>query len=86
MSSVVSARFSFVVEVEALPLLWRGSVVFGEAQSGICCHVLCVSWVKRWILYIGGYFFLNEGECNMTLSFCLRFGCDYRGGRGCLRL
>jgi len=19
----------------------------------------------------------------MTLSFCLRFGCDYRGGRGC---
>ena len=22
----------------------------------------------------------------MTLSFCLRFGCDYRGGRGCLRL
>ena len=22
----------------------------------------------------------------MTLNFCLRFGCDYRGGRGCLRL
>jgi pantoate kinase len=53
-SSVVSAGFPFVVKVEALPPLWRGSVVFGEAQCGICCHVLGVSWVEHWILYIGG--------------------------------
>ena len=57
MSSVVSVGFPFVVKVEALPPLWQGSVVFGEAQCGICCHVLCVSWVKHWILYIGGHFF-----------------------------
>jgi hypothetical protein len=25
------------------------------------------------------------GTLSATLSFCLRFGCDYRGGRGCLR-
>jgi len=43
-SSVVSAGFPFVVKVEALPPLWRGRVVFGEAQCKICCHVLCVSW------------------------------------------
>jgi hypothetical protein len=54
-SSVVSAGFPFVVKVEALPPLWRGSVVFGEAQCGTCCHVLCVSWVENEILYIGGY-------------------------------
>ena len=54
MSSVVSARFPFVVNVKALPLLWRGSVVFEETQCGICCHVLCTSWVEHWILYIGG--------------------------------
>jgi hypothetical protein len=48
-SSVVSAGFPFVVKVEALPLFWRGSVVFGEAhwQCRICCHVLCVSWVEH---------------------------------------
>ena len=55
MSRVVRVGFPFVVKVEALPPLWRGSVVFGEApQCGICCHVLCVSWVEHWILYIGG--------------------------------
>ena len=58
MSSVVSAGFPFVLEGEALPPLWRGSVVFEEAQCahprGIYCHVLCVSWVEHWILYIGG--------------------------------
>jgi hypothetical protein len=53
-SSVVSAELLFVVKVEALPLFWRGSVVFGEDQCGICCHVLCVSWVVHLILYIGG--------------------------------
>jgi hypothetical protein len=53
-SSVVSAGFPFVVKVEALPPLWRGSVVFGEAQCEIGCHVRCVSWVEHWILYIGG--------------------------------
>jgi hypothetical protein len=53
-SSVVSAGFPFVVKVEALPPLWRESVVFGEAQCEICCHVLCVSWVEHWNLYIGG--------------------------------
>ena len=42
MSSVVSAGFPFVVKVEVLPPLWRGNVVFGEAQCGICCHVLCL--------------------------------------------
>ena len=47
MSSVVSAGFPFVVKVEALPPLWRGCVVFGEAQCGICCHVPCVSWIER---------------------------------------
>ena len=29
----------------------------------------------------------NEGvaRCvSVTLNFCLKFGCDYRGGRGCL--
>jgi hypothetical protein len=52
-SSVVSAGFPFVVKVEALQSLWRGSVVFGGAQCGICCLVLCVSWVEHWILYIG---------------------------------
>jgi len=51
-NSVVSAGFPFVVE--ALPPLWRGSVVFGETQCRICCHVLCVSWVEHWILYLGG--------------------------------
>ena len=64
MSSVVSAGFPFVVKVEALPPLWRGSVVFGEAQCGICCHVLCVSWVEHWILdsvYWGVIFSKNEG-------------------------
>ena len=35
MSGVVSAGFPFVVKVEALPPLWRGSVVFGEAQYAI---------------------------------------------------
>ena len=33
MSSVVSAGFPFVVKVEALPLLWRGSDVFGDLCS-----------------------------------------------------
>jgi len=46
-SSVVSAGFPFVAQVEALPLLWQGSIVFCEAQCGICCHVLCVSWVEH---------------------------------------
>ena len=32
-SSVVSAGFPFVVKVEALPLLWRGSDVFGDLCS-----------------------------------------------------
>ena len=32
MRSVVSAGFPVEVRVEALPPLWRGSVVFGEAQ------------------------------------------------------
>ena len=52
------AGYSFKVKVEALPPLWRGSVVFGEAhQRGIYCHVLCVSLVEHWNLYIiGGYF------------------------------
>jgi hypothetical protein len=53
-SSVVSAGFPFVVRMEALPPLWRGSVVFGEALCGICCHVLCVTWVVHLVLYIGG--------------------------------
>ena len=61
MSSVVSAGFPFVVKVEALPPLWRGSVVFGEAQCGICCHVLCVSWVEHWIVYWGVVSSKNEG-------------------------
>ena len=59
MSGVVGVGFLFVVKVEALPPMRRGSVVFGEAQCGICCHVLCVSWVERWILYIGGLFLLE---------------------------
>ena len=54
MSSVVSTGLPFVMKVEALPPLWRGSVVFGGAQCGICCHVLWVSWVEHWVLYIGG--------------------------------
>ena len=53
-SVVMSVGFPFVVKVEAFPPLWQGSVVFGEAQRGICCHVLCISWVEHWILYIGG--------------------------------
>jgi len=53
-SSVVSTGFPFVVQVEALPQLWRGSVAFGKAHCGICCHVLCIFWVEHWILYIGG--------------------------------
>jgi hypothetical protein len=36
--------------------------VFGEAQCGIFCHVLCVSWVEHWILYIGK----NEGVGTLT--------------------
>jgi len=32
-SSVVSAGFPFVVKVVALPPLWRGRVVFGEAHQ-----------------------------------------------------
>ena len=54
MNSVESAGFPFEVKVQALPPLRRGSVVFGEAQCGIGCHVLCVSLVKHWILYAGG--------------------------------
>jgi allophanate hydrolase subunit 1 len=46
-SSFVSAGFPFMVKVEPLLPLWRGSVVIGEAQCGICCHVLCVSWVEH---------------------------------------
>jgi hypothetical protein len=38
-SSVVSAGVLFVVKMEALPPLWRGSVVIGEAQCGIYCHI-----------------------------------------------
>ena len=53
MSSVVSAGFPFVVKVVALPPLWRGSVVFGEAQCGICCHVLCVSWSSNGSVHWG---------------------------------
>ena len=40
MSGVVSARFPFVVKVEALPPMRRGSVVFGELNAGyvaMCC-------------------------------------------------
>jgi hypothetical protein len=39
-SGVVSARFPFVVKVEALPPMRRGSVVFGELNAGyvaMCC-------------------------------------------------
>jgi hypothetical protein len=36
-SSVASAGFPFVVKVEALPPLWRGSVVF-VCVCGVCCQ------------------------------------------------
>jgi hypothetical protein len=63
-SSVVSAGFPFVVKVEALPPLWRGSDVFGEAQCGVSCLVLCVSWVEHWILYVISS--NNEGVGTLT--------------------
>ena len=36
----MSAGFPFVVKMEALPLLWQGSVVFGKLSAGyvaMCC-------------------------------------------------
>jgi hypothetical protein len=69
-SSVVSAGVPFVVKVEALPPLWRGSYVFGEAQCGICCHVLCVSWDVSMVFvdWSDFAFCLQQACCNNLLQ------------------
>jgi len=67
----------------------KGVLCLGKLSAGYVAMCCAFPGSSIGFCTLGVISFKNEGVdryVNMTLSFCSRFGCDYRGGRGCLRL